>query len=183
MLRLKKSCLGLLLLVGLVGALPAQPPSDLPTIQGFEPGRYLGTWYEIAKFPNRFQKQCVANTKAVYTALPAGTLQVDNSCELANGQRAQAIGEARFTDMARGKLQVRFAPAWLGWLPLVWGRYWIIDLDQNYSSVLVGEPDREYLWILSRTPAMDSQRYQALIERAALLGFDTSRLEKSVQRQ
>ena len=72
-----------------------------------------------------------------------------------------------------------FAPAWLGWLPMVWGNYWVIDLDPAYQLVAVSEPNREFLWILSRTPAVDAAAYQALLGRLREKGFDLSKLEKS----
>ncbi len=162
----------------------AQAPSEapLPTIESFQPTRYLGTWYEIAKLPNRFQKQCVANTRATYEVLNENAIRVTNRCDTAEGKTTQAIGEARYVDQVRGKLEVRFAPAWLSWLPMVWGRYWIIDLDPAYDSVLVGEPSREYLWILARSANLPPQRYEALLGRARELGFDVSRVERSIQR-
>ena len=80
------------------------------------------------------------------------------------------------------RLKVRFAPAWLSFLPLVWGDYWVIDLDADYQLVAVSEPEREYLWILSRQPQVDPARYQALLQRLQALGFDLGRLEASVQR-
>ena len=79
------------------------------------------------------------------------------------------------------KLQVRFAPGWLSWLPLVWGDYWIISLDADYSLVTVGTPSRDYLWILSRTPTISAAQYEAAVNNATRQGFDTARLEKTVQ--
>jgi apolipoprotein D and lipocalin family protein len=78
-------------------------------------------------------------------------------------------------------LQVRFAPAWLSWLDAVWGDYWVVDLDADYRLVAVSEPRREYLWILSRTPAVDEAALQALIGRLDALGFDRTRLQRSPQ--
>ena len=76
---------------------------------------------------------------------------------------------------------MRFAPAWLSFLPLVWGDYWIIDLDPDYQLVAVSEPSREYLWVLSRTPAVDAQAYEALLARLAARGFDPGKLERTTQ--
>jgi apolipoprotein D and lipocalin family protein len=80
-------------------------------------------------------------------------------------------------------LQVRFAPAWLSWLPMVWGNYWVIDLDDGYQLVAVSEPKREFLWILSRTPKVSAEAYSALLERLKAQGFDLERLERSRQGQ
>jgi apolipoprotein D and lipocalin family protein len=78
-------------------------------------------------------------------------------------------------------LQVRFAPAWLSFLPFVWGDYWIVDLDDKYELVAISEPRREYLWILSRTPAVDEATYKALLNRLTIIGLDVKKLEKSPQ--
>ena len=97
--------------------------------------------------------------------------------------RIEALGEARQLGAADSpRLKVRFAPAWLGWLPLVWGDYWVIDLDDAYQLVAVSEPGRDYLWVLSRTPQVDAAAYEALLGRLAAQGFDLKRLERSPSR-
>jgi apolipoprotein D and lipocalin family protein len=89
-------------------------------------------------------------------------------------RRAEARGPA-------SRLKVRFAPAFLSFLPFVWGDYWIVELDQDYRHALVAEPSRRYLWILSRRPEMDEATYGKLTDRAHALGFDTSRLLRTPQ--
>lgn len=156
------------------------PP--LTTIADLDVPRYMGTWYEIAKYPNKFQKKCVAETRAEYKPLPGGTVQVTNRCKKADGSMDEAIGEARQTGNATSpKLQVSFAPVWLARIPLVWGNYWVIDLDPAYQLVAVSEPKREYLWVLSRTPAVSQQAYDALLVRLKAQGFDLDRLERTRQ--
>lgn len=166
-------------------AVPAQTtaaPLQLQTIERLDVARYLGSWYEIAKYPNRFQRQCVADTQALYRQRDDGQLDVVNRCRQANGEMTEAVGRARQIGAADSpKLEVRFAPAWLSWLPMVWGNYWVIDLDPAYQLVAVSEPKREYLWILSRTPAVNAAAYQALLGRLQQKGFDLSKLEKSAQ--
>lgn len=166
-------------------AMPAQaaePVAPLQTIERLDVGRYLGTWYEIAKYPNIFQRQCVSDTRALYRLREDGQLDVVNRCRKDNGEMAEAVGRARQIGAADSpKLEVRFAPAWLSWLPMVWGNYWVIDLDPAYQLVAVGEPKREYLWVLSRTPAVDAAAYQALLARLQTKGFDLSKLEKTAQ--
>lgn len=184
---MKKICL----LLALASTLTAQAtsntvdPATLPplqTIPTLDVARYQGTWYEIAKYPNSFQKKCVRNTRADYQPQPNGTLQVLNRCVTADGQTIEALGEARQVGPADSpKLEVRFAPAWLSFLPLVWGDYWVIDLDPQYQLVAVSEPKREYLWVLSRTPQVDATAYQALLKRLAQRGFDLERLQLSPQ--
>ena len=164
---------------------PAQtsaPPEPLQTIARLDVGRYLGTWYEIAKYPNRFQRQCVADTSALYRLRDDGQLDVINRCRQANGEVAEAVGRARQDGPADSpKLKVRFAPAWLSWLPMVWGNYWVIDLDADYQLVAVSEPSREYLWVLSRTPTVEAGVYQALLGRLREKGFEVGRLERTTQ--
>jgi apolipoprotein D and lipocalin family protein len=161
---------------------PAAAPGPLATIATLDVPRYMGTWFEIAKYPNRFQKQCVADTRAQYTLQPGGTVQVINRCRQQNGQIDEAIGEARQIGPATSpRLQVRFAPAWLSLLPFVWGNYWVIDLDDAYQLVAVSEPKREYLWVLARTPVVSAEAYDALLARLKAQGFDLARLERSRQ--
>ena len=76
---------------------------------------------------------------------------------------------------------MRFAPAWLSFLPLVWGDYWIIDLDPDYQLAAVSEPGRDYLWVLSRTREVDAKAYDALLKRLAEHGFDLGKLERTRQ--
>lgn len=153
------------------------------TITTLDVPRYLGTWYEIAKFPNWFQKKCVSNTKAIYSAKIDGKLQVINSCQIANGETSQAIGAARQIGAPDSpKLQVRFAPEWLSFLPFVWGDYWIIDLDAQYQLAAVSDPKREYLWVLSRTSQIDPKAYNDLLQRLKQQQFDVSKLELTPQK-
>lgn len=154
------------------------PATPLGTISALNVSRYMGTWHEIAKYPNRFQKQCIGNTSAEYRANPDGTVQVINRCRIASGEMDQAIGLAKQIGPADSpRLKVRFAPAWLSFLPQVWGDYWVIDLDENYQLAAVSEPSREYLWILSRSPSINQKAFQELLTRLQQQGFDTSRLE------
>lgn len=147
--------------------------------------RYTGKWYEIARLPNKFQKDCVGEVLATYTLLEGSQLKVVNQCRKQNGQLEQAEGKARLADKngPNAKLEVRFAPAWLSWLPLVWGDYWIIELANDYSYAVVGTPDREFLWILARSPQLEEETFRRLIENAAAAGFDTAQVVKTRQVQ
>ena len=159
------------------------PPAALSTIAALDVPRYMGTWYEIAKYPNRFQRHCAGFTQAEYRLQEDGRVQVANRCRTADGRVDEAIGTARQIGAADSpRLEVRFAPAWLSFLPWVWGDYWVIDLDADYRLVAVSEPEREYLWILSRTPTVEPQALEALRTRLAAQGFDLSRLEMTRQR-
>ena len=142
--------------------------------------RYAGLWHEQARLPNRFEKQCTGPVSAEYTPLPDGTVEVRNRCVLADGKVEESLGLARTVAVpgqpGAGRLQVRFAPAWLGWLPVVWGDYWILKLDRDYQIALVGTPDRQYLWVLSRAPLLDEAAISTELEYARTLGFDVDKV-------
>jgi apolipoprotein D and lipocalin family protein len=160
----------------------SQPP--LTTISSLDVPRYMGTWYEIAKYPNRFQKKCVADTRADYQLQADGRVQVTNRCRMTSGEMDEAVGEARQIGPSTSpKLQVRFAPAWLSLFPFVWGDYWVVDLDEGYQLVAVSEPKREYLWVLSRTPTVATGAFDALMGRLKAQGFDLNRLERTKQKE
>jgi apolipoprotein D and lipocalin family protein len=163
---------------------PATPAALPPvtTIATLDVPRYMGTWYEIAKFPNWFQRKCVANTRAQYVAQTDGSVQVLNSCVTAEGRTIDALGLAKPNGPATSpKLHVRFAPAWLSWLPMVWGDYWVIDLDTDYQLAAVSDAKREYLWVLSRSPHINGKAYDALLERLRAQHFDVQKLERTAQ--
>lgn len=167
-------------------AAPAKPASaaDAPlrTITALDVPRYMGTWFEIAKYPNRFQRKCVSDTRAVYTLQADGRVEVLNRCIREDGGVEDALGAARQVGDSRSpKLEVRFAPAWLSFLPWVWGDYWVLDLDPEYSLVAVGEPQREYLWILARTPTVNPRAYEELVARLEKQGYDARKLQVSKQ--
>ena len=156
--------------------------APVKTIAALDVPRYLGTWYEIAKFPNWFQKKCVGNTKAVYSLKADGNLRVLNSCKKASGEITEAEGVARQLGTKDSpKLDVRFAPEWLSFLPIVWGDYWVIDLDPQYQVAVVSDPSRNYLWILSRTPQIAPQVYEEVLQRLQQQEFDIRQLEKTPQ--
>ena len=156
-----------------------EPPAAVASL---DLGRYQGHWFELAKYPNRFQTQCAGDTTADYELLPDGAVQVTNRCRTAGGATDQAVGRAERPDAgSEGRLKVRFAPRWLSWLPFVWGDYWVIDLDPDYSLAAVSDPKREFLWILSRSPSVDSARYSELIGRLRQSRFDTSRIVMTQQ--
>jgi len=156
----------------------AEEPVPVEAVPDVDLNKYCGKWYEIARLPNKFQKKCAGNTTAEYTLLPDGKIRVMNRCIKEDGTVSEAEGIAR-KEKTRGsnaKLKVRFAPSWLGWLPFVWGTYWVIDLAPDYSYAVVGEPSRKYLWILSRTPEMQSDVYATILARVKRMGFDTDKL-------
>ena len=160
----------------------AQALPPVQTIASLDVPRYMGTWFELAKFPNVFQRKCVSNTRAVYTLNVDNTVQVLNRCRIQDGSTIEALGQAKQMGNATSPvLKVRFAPEWLGWLPLVWGDYWVIDLDDQYQLAAVSDAKREYLWVLSRSPKIDQTRYAALLQRLKQQGFDVDKLQVTPQ--
>jgi apolipoprotein D and lipocalin family protein len=148
----------------------------LETVPRVDLERYLGTWYEIAAIPQRFQKDCVGVT-ATYTLRDDGAIEVLNKCrkKALDGELKTVKGKAWVVDKeTNAKLKVQF----------FWpfrADYWIIELDPDYHYAVVGHPSRKYLWILSRTPQMDEALYQDLVQRIANKGYDPSRIKRTLQ--
>lgn len=153
---------------------------DLPpleTVPRVELERYLGTWYEIASFPQSFQRGCFATT-ANYTLADDGEIVVVNRCnkDAIDGPESVATGRARVVDTtSNARLEVSFFGPF-------WGDYWVIDLGPNYEYAVVGHPGRDYLWILSRTPTLDATVYEGILTRLRAMSYDTERLVTTVQR-
>ncbi|QHI99427.1 lipocalin [Xylophilus rhododendri] len=166
-----------------LGALAQSPSPGVPiaAVAHVDWQRYGGKWYELARLPNAFQRKCIGDVTARYLAKEQGRIEVVNQCRRDDASEDVALGEARLVDGDVGKLKVRFAPRWLAWMPLVWGDYWVLEVDEGYRTALVGTPDREYLWLLSRQPQRPPAEVDAWVQRAAALGFDTSRLIRTVQ--
>jgi apolipoprotein D and lipocalin family protein len=149
---------------------------ELRTVAHVDLSRYTGNWYEIANFPQSFQRGCTAST-ATYAARSDGDIDVLNRCRQGSvdGPEKSARGRARVVDKAsNAKLEVSFFRPF-------WGDYWIVDLGANYEFAVVGHPSRDYLWILSRMPTMDSQVYDAIVARLAAQGYETKRLVRTAQ--
>jgi apolipoprotein D and lipocalin family protein len=146
--------------------LPAGGASLAP-VSAVDLNRYAGLWHEIARIPNRFQRQCVRDNLAVYTFRTDGSVAVLNQCVKRNGVVDQARGVARVVDrVSQARLKVSLV-SFLGWRPF-WGDYWIIGLDPDYRWAIVGEPRRRFGWILARTRSLDSTSWttiQSILER------------------
>ncbi|WP_369931063.1 lipocalin family protein [Xanthomonas sp. NCPPB 2632] len=160
----------LLLSMATTGALASTP---VTAVSHLDLDRYAGTWHEIARLPMWFQRKCEKDVTAHYTPQPDGTVAVHNACVTAEGKTIASDGVARRPEpFALGKLQVRFAPAWLSWVPLVWADYWVVALDDDYRWAMIGQPGRKYLWILSREPSLDRKTFEELKARAVSMGYD-----------
>jgi apolipoprotein D and lipocalin family protein len=128
-----------------------------------------------------FQRQCVDTITATYTQQPDGRIGVRNACRTRSGAMDAAVGVARPVAGSPGALEVRFAPDWLAWLPLVWADYWVVDLDPDYQWAVVGGPSKKYLWVLSRQPDMDRALFEAIKARAARRGYPVDRLQMAAK--
>jgi apolipoprotein D and lipocalin family protein len=153
---------------------PSAPP--LEVVPYVDLKRYIGTWYEIARFPHRFQGGCVGS-RATYTPLGDGKIGVLNQCHKGSldGKISSVQGKAWVTDTkTNAKLKVRF------FWPFT-GDYWIIGLGENYDYAVVGHPSRNYLWILNRTPEMDEALYDQILRKLRGQFYDVSKLSKTLQ--
>ncbi len=145
------------------------------TINNFMPEKYLGSWYEVARIPFFFEKDCIAPTIANYK-LDGDTLDVTNSCHKSDGSYDEATGKAYLVESSNiGKLKVTFVPKWLRFTHIGRGDYWILYTDYNNYS-LVGSPDHKYLWILSRSENISPNKTTELLTIAQNQGFDTKQL-------
>ena len=152
------------------------PAASMPmqVIPSVDLTRYAGKWYEIARLPNWFQRNCASGTTASYTLRPDGTVTVVNECRKADGKQISVTGRARVADKSGSNSKLKVTFFW----PFS-GNYWIIDLDPDYRWAVVGEPGRDYLWILSREPVLGPAVFDQVVSRAKQQGYDVSRLIKT----
>ncbi|HMK43759.1 MAG TPA: lipocalin family protein [Dissulfurispiraceae bacterium] len=168
-------------LIVLLSACSSAPPKatvpDLQTVSHVDLKRYAGTWYEIARYPNSFERGCIA-VSATYFPLLNGNISVVNQCrkERMDGELITAEGTLKVVDrVSNAKLRISFF-----WLRS--GDYWIIELDKNYGYAVIGNPERSYLWILSRTPHMKPETYAYLLDRLRdVHQYDVRRLQTVFQ--
>jgi len=169
-----------LLLAGTTACSGTRPDhSPLPTVAQVELDRYVGKWHEIAKIPNRFQRQCISDTTATYTRNSDGSIAVVNRCRTHGGEFDEAHAIARVADpRTNAKLEVSFFSL-LGWRP-VWGDYWVLALGPNYEYVVVGEPSRRYGWILARSPSLPDATRARIDQQIRDLGYRPELFENSL---
>lgn len=152
----------------------SRPP--LQTAGDVDLSRYAGRWYEIAKYPNFFQRSCARDTTAEYTPLPGGKIRVVNSCRKKDGSVQQVTGTAEVV-AGSGNSRLKF-----GFGGPFKGDYWILDYDRKgYSWALVGHPSRQFLWILARTPELPAATYENIVASAVRHGYDANRIERTPQ--
>lgn len=169
--------LGASLLLTFLGRNQPSTPTAVRTVDHVDLSRYVGDWFEVARYPNFFERRCVGEARARYAERADGRIDVVNRCRTADGGAIEAHGVARVVDpRTSAKLKVRFVPAALSFLPFLWGDYWIIGLADDYSWAVVGSPNRKYLWILSRTRELAPERYSLALAAATRNGFDVTKL-------
>lgn len=173
----------------------AESAAQLPALQALPDlavAPYMGRWYQVAYYPNFFQRQCVSDTSATYRERGDGTVEVLNRCRTASGSFDQVLGVARPVAgvstieggmLKPARLEVSFLPAWLRWTGVGWGAYWVVDRPEHGRYAIVSEARREYLWVLSRTPALSPEDRQAVRSRLLSLGFDLERLKDHPQEE
>jgi apolipoprotein D and lipocalin family protein len=164
-----------------VGA--ADPPAAAPLqpLARLDIPSYMGTWYQVAWFPNRFQKQCVSDTQAIYRQREDGRIDVLNRCRLADGRLDEADGLARpagatiqHNQLSPATLEVSFLPALLRWIP-AWGSYWVVARAEDGRYAVVSEPQRQYLWVLARAPRLTAEDEATIRSELTRQGFDLAR--------
>ena len=148
--------------------------TDLQTVKKVDLQRYLGDWYEIARYEHKFQKDC-KNVKANYSFREDKKIQVVNSCtKISTNEFKDAKAVAYSVDETNSKLKVSFFRPF-------YGDYWVLMLDENYKYAVVGTPSREYLWILARTSKLDEKIKNEILQKLPTLGFETSKLIWTIQ--
>jgi apolipoprotein D and lipocalin family protein len=146
------------------------------TVKELNLNRYLGTWYEIARFPHSFEKNLVGVT-ATYSLRDDGKIKVLNQGykNTLDGELSVAVGKAKIPNkLEPAKLKVSFF-----WI--FYGDYYVLELDENYQYVMIGSSSPKYFWILCRTPQMDSATYEMLLEKARKRGYNLDKLVKVLQ--
>ena len=146
------------------------------TVASVDLPRYLGTWFEIARLPMRHEPEDFTDITAHYSLQDNGKMRVRNRALDGKGELEESVGEATVVDASNGKLEVTFLPEGLRWIPFTKGDYWILKLDPDYTTALVGSPNRKYLWLLSRQPRLDETTTQQYLAHAREQGFDLADL-------
>jgi apolipoprotein D and lipocalin family protein len=136
---------------------------------------YQGQWFEIARFSNLFQKKCKKNVTATYTLMENGYIEVINACAREDGQNESVKGIAKVVDtQTNAKLAVSFFDIF-GWRP-IWGDYWVLGLNKDYTVAVIGDPKRKYGWILSRTKKLSEEQLETALSVFDKNGYDSDTL-------
>ncbi|WP_228256301.1 lipocalin family protein [Acinetobacter wuhouensis] len=156
--------------------------TTLAAVPKLELSQYLGLWYEVARKPMYFQKECKSDVTARYTVNEYGNVAVDNRCMTHDGKELRSLGEAFISNEPfNSKFKVSFIPEAIRWLPVARGDYWVLKIDPQYQMALVGEPKRKYLWLLSRNPHPDEAQVTEFLRYAQSVGFSVKDLIRTKQ--
>lgn len=147
--------------------------ADEPTtVDSIDLKKYAGTWYEIGRLPMYFQRKCASDVTATYTEKADGSgITVLNKCMGEDGKAIDAEGLAKPVDDTGSKLKVTFLPSWIRWLPVGRADYWVLAHDPSYQTALVGTPDKDYLWLLARSPNISQKTYAKYRQIAQQQGY------------
>jgi len=156
---------------------------ELATVTSIDLPRYLGSWHEIARLPMRHEPTDFRDITAEYSLQENGKVRVVNRATNGKGEAERSVGEATALDHTNSRLEVTFLPEGLRWIPFTKGDYWIIRIDEAYTTALVGSPDRKYLWLLARQPQLDAATTQDFLDYARAQGFDLAELIHTPQGQ
>lgn len=152
----------------------AQSIAPARSVESVDLTRYVGLWYEIANFPMFFQRNCIGDTTAHYSAREDGRIAIRNRCRTEDGVE-EANGIAEIVP-ASGNARLKVSFFW----PFK-GDYWVFALDPDYRWAMVGNPNRKYLWVLSRTPVLPKEQLEFALKRASEQGFNLDELRFTPQ--
>ena len=152
------------------------------TVDSVDLKKYAGTWYEIGRLPMYFQRNCAGDVTANYTQKTDGSgIIVTNKCKAEDGSGITAEGLAKPDDDTGSKLKVTFLPSWIRWLPVGRADYWVLARDPDYKTALVGSPDKDYLWLLARSPNISQETYAKYRQIAQQQGYDLKEFQLTTQ--
>lgn len=152
------------------------------TVDSVDLKKYAGTWYEIGRLPMYFQRNCASDVTATYVEKTDGSgIKVINQCKAQDGSGITAEGLAKPADTTGSKLKVTFLPSWIRWLPVGRADYWILAHDADYKTALVGTPDKDYLWLLARSPNVSQETYANYRQIAQQQGYDLKEFKLTTQ--
>ena len=161
-----------------VSATAAQinPSAEPKAVDAIDVQKYAGRWYEVARLPMYFQRNCVSDVQAKYSLNSDKTIKVRNQCMNKEGKLDVSEGVAYPQNDGNSQLKVSFLPKGLRWVPFSKGDYWVLRVDEDYQVALVGGPSHRYLWLLSRTPDVDEAVIEDYLNTAKAQGYDLSKL-------
>jgi len=163
-----------------VGMATATPP--VQGVEKLDMSRYEGTWFEVARLPNKLQERCSHDVTATYRLDPGGAVTVLNRCVDADERVRVAVGRATALDGDPARLRLSYMPEWLSWWPGTHSDHWVVMLDEDYRYAVVSDATRSALWILSRAPSLDARTYDGIVSRLRAQRYPVDQLVLTPQR-